>query len=91
MLAQQVGLLDAATENTVSGMRIYLADESPVSDLKKILRDSGDQYRGRGRISLLLDLEDCDVEIPLTGGFAVTPALRAMVKSLPGVVDVEEL
>ncbi|OYQ18693.1 DNA polymerase III subunit alpha [Elstera cyanobacteriorum] len=91
LLAQQVGLLDAATENTVSGMRIYLADESPVADLKKILRDSGDQFRGRGRISLLLDLEECDVEIPLTGGFAVTPALRAMVKSLPGVVDVEEL
>lgn len=91
LLAQQVGLLDAATENTVSGMRIYLADDSPLPSLKQILRDQGDQYRGRGRISVLLDLEDCDVEIPLSGGFAVTPALRAMVKSLPGVVDVEEL
>jgi DNA polymerase III subunit alpha len=91
LLAQQVGLLDAATESTVSGMRIYLADESPIGDLQKILRGTGGQYRGRGRISVLLDLEGCDVEIPLGGGFAVTPALRAMVKSLSGVVDVEEL
>lgn len=89
--AQRVGWLDEAAEGIVAGMKIILADEAPLKHLKNLLLDKPDHRGGRGRVSVLFDAEGCEVEIPLRGGFTVSPALRAMIKSLPGVVEVEEV
>ncbi|MFD2261281.1 DNA polymerase III subunit alpha [Lacibacterium aquatile] len=90
MTAQELRSLEDAAATTVAGMRIMLADEKPLATLKSLLVDKPEN-RGRGRVSVLFDAENCEVEIPLRGGFAVTPQLRAMVKSLPGIVEVEEV
>ena len=46
---------------------------------------------GRGRVSVVLDLDDSEVEIAIPGGFRVDPRMRAAVKSLPGIVDVHDI
>ncbi len=46
---------------------------------------------GRGRVSVVLDLADSEVEIAIPGGFRVDPRMRAAVKSLPGIVDVHDI
>jgi len=90
LTAQALGSLEEAALTTVAGMKIILSDEKPLKTLKTLLIDKPEN-RGRGKVSVLFDAEGCEVEIPLRGGYAVTPQLRAMVKSLPGIVEVEEV
>jgi hypothetical protein len=40
---------------------------------------------------LVVDIDDREVEIALPGQFPVSPQLKARAKSIPGVVDVQEL
>ena len=50
-----------------------------------------ESLRGRGRITVVLDLPAREVEIAIPGGFKVGPQTRAAVKSLPGIIDVHDI
>jgi DNA polymerase-3 subunit alpha len=92
LTAQALSSLEEAALTTVAGMKIILSDEKPLKTLKTLLIDKPEN-RGKGKVSIVFDPKDekCEVEIPLRGGYAVTPQLRAMVKSLPGIIEVEEV
>ena len=67
---------------------MFLGEERALSHLKNLFtRDTG----GRGRVTVVLDLDDGEVEIAIPGGFRVDPKMRAAVKSLPGIVDVHDI
>ncbi|QIE41448.1 DNA polymerase III subunit alpha [Rhodobacteraceae bacterium SC52] len=80
----------------VAGLKIYFdpqADVAPViSLLDKVTKDS--PRRARAPVSLCLLVNDGDlaeVDIPLPDPCAITPQVRSAVKSLQGVVMVEDM
>jgi len=77
-----------ALAKTAAGLKIYVEDQGPIDQLKQLLAREG---RGRGRVALVLSLEnDREVVVDLPGGFALSPAGRQAIKSVPGLV-VEDL
>jgi DNA polymerase-3 subunit alpha len=88
LTVQSVRALDqAAASAPGAGLTIYVKDPAPLKGLDGILKRDA---KGRGTISLLLELPDREVEMKLAGGFAITPQVRAALKALPGIVDVRE-
>jgi len=87
LTVQAVRALDQAAATAAAGLMIHLKDPVPLKGLDGILKRDA---KGRGTISLLLELPDREVEMKLPGGFAITPQVRAALKSLPGIVDVRE-
>ena len=86
---QSVSSLEDAAANAAAGMRIILRDEAPL----KILKDVFDQHAkpGRGRVEFLLHLDNKDIEMEETRTFNITGAFRQAVKSISGVVDIQDL
>ncbi|MDX5359690.1 MAG: DNA polymerase III subunit alpha [Alphaproteobacteria bacterium] len=84
----RVRAIDDILANDAAGLRVFLRDRDPLEHLKSRLPSPG-----RGRISLVLMLDDCarEVEIDLPGGYAVTPYTRGALKAVPGVVEVEDV
>jgi len=91
LTAAAIAPLEEAAQGTAAGMRIYLRDPTPLASLRQIFHEEGSQLRGKGLVSLLVDVDDKEVEIHLPNRFAVSPALRQRVKTVPGVVDVQEV
>jgi DNA polymerase III subunit alpha len=88
LTAQKIEPLDEVVANAAAGLRVFLGEERALAHLKNLFaRETG----GRGRVSVVLDLDDSEVEIAIPGGFRVDPKMRAAVKSLPGIVDVHDI
>ena len=51
----------------------------------------GQQKRGRGMVKIVVDTAEREVVIPLPESYQISAATRAAVKSLPGVVEVQEI
>jgi DNA polymerase-3 subunit alpha len=90
VLAQSLAPLDAAAADATAKLRIYVKDAAPLGSLRKLF-DGMTVPRARGRVSLVVDIDDREVEIALPGAFAVSPQMKARAKAIPGVVDVQEL
>jgi DNA polymerase-3 subunit alpha len=86
--AQKIEPLDEIVAHAAAGLRVFLGEERALGYLKELF---GREGGGRGRVSVVLDLDDREVEIAIPGGFRVDPRMRAAVKSLPGVVDVHDI
>jgi DNA polymerase III subunit alpha len=86
--AQSIEPLDKAAANVGASLRIYLSDPAPVESLKRLLER---EARGKGRIWLVALSQGREIEIALRGGYSCSPPLRQAIKSLGGVVQVEEV
>jgi DNA polymerase-3 subunit alpha len=86
--AQQIEGLDQAAAKAAAGLKIVIRDAAPLATLKSLVEK---ELRGRGRIAVVAQTDDREVEAWLNGGFALSPTLIGTVKTLPGVVDVQEL
>ncbi|MGB3808973.1 MAG: DNA polymerase III subunit alpha, partial [Parvibaculum sp.] len=85
--AQSVRSVDEVVANTSAGMRIFIEDQKPLAGLKTRLTE-----RGKGLVSLILLGEGGrEIEIQLKGGYKVTPQIRGAIKSVPGVIEVQEI
>jgi DNA polymerase-3 subunit alpha len=89
LTAQAVEPLEQAAKNVGSGLRITVAGTEPLDGLKRAL--SASSSGGKGRVMILFDMDSRAVEMSLKGGYAVSPQLRAEIKRLPGIVEVQEL
>ncbi|MGE0658790.1 MAG: DNA polymerase III subunit alpha [Reyranellaceae bacterium] len=87
LTGQAIDDLDKALSNTAAGLRVALKDAEAVRPLHELIAD----LKGRGRITLALELEDQEVEMALPGGFNVPPSVRQKLADLPGVAAVEEI
>jgi DNA polymerase-3 subunit alpha len=88
LMAQAIEPLEAAVANTAAGLRLFLDQASTLDRLKSVLER---ESKGRGRVSLVLDLADGqEVELDLPGGYRLSPPVRQALKSLPGV-EVQDL
>jgi DNA polymerase III subunit alpha len=88
LTAQKIEPLDEVVADAAAGLRVFVAEERALANLKNLFAREGS---GRGRVSVVLDLDDSEVEIAIPGGFRVDPMMRAAVKSLPGVIDVHDV
>ena len=92
LIAQHVEELDIAAQGTQAGMKIWLDDSARLAPLKGLLdREArGNGQRARGHITLAIHADAAEVEIGLDGGYACTPEVRAAVRAIAGVVEVQE-
>jgi len=89
LTAQNIQPLDEAAARAASGLCVFMRDETPLPSLATVFRDHGE--KGNGRVRLMLEVPDREIEIDLPGGYAISVALRSAVKAIPGVIDVRDL
>ncbi|MEM9031074.1 MAG: DNA polymerase III subunit alpha, partial [Pseudomonadota bacterium] len=102
MEAEQVKLLarsvmpidEVAAEGEPAGLRIFIDADSAAASVASVLERTKNESarRGRGPISFCLLSAELpgEVEIALPGKYPITPAIKGALKSLPGVVTVED-
>jgi DNA polymerase-3 subunit alpha len=88
LTVQKIEPLDAVVADAAAGLRVFVGEAGALDHLKNVIAR---QSAGRGRVTIVLDLPDREVEIAVPGGFRVDPRVRAAVKSLPGIVDVHDI
>ena len=96
LLARSISPLDAGISNIdAEGMRIFVNDENAISSVASVLDQSKDQVKlgAKGPIYLRLINPSLpgEVEIDLGESFPINPQIRGAIKSLNGVVEVEEM
>jgi DNA polymerase III subunit alpha len=89
LTAQQVRPLDEAVAHAAAGLRIFLKDPAPLPSVKQVIQRQG---RGRGKVSLVLELDRTrEVEMALPGEWSIAPGTRAAIRAIPGVVEVQDV
>jgi DNA polymerase-3 subunit alpha len=80
--------LEQAASRVQKGLRIFLRDESVLSSISQRLTG-----RGEGEVSLvlMLDKDASEIEVKLPGRFMITPQIAGALKSIPGIVAVEQV
>jgi DNA polymerase III subunit alpha len=83
LTAQKVEPLEPIVAQAAMGLRIFVEKPEILPQLKSVIEQGG---RGRGRVSLVLTLNnDDEAEIDLPETYQLNTAIRAAVKSLPGI------
>jgi len=73
----------------MKGLEIHFSDSAPIVPLKSILERQG---AGAGRILFVVNTpQRGDVEVALEERYALSPAVRAEIDALPGVLRVQDL
>jgi DNA polymerase-3 subunit alpha len=89
LVADAITALDDAVAGAAAGLRVTVSDSGCIAELKKIIAA---ERRGRGRVSILVDLgEEREVEVALKENYAVSALARSKLQTVPGIVAVEEV
>jgi DNA polymerase-3 subunit alpha len=88
LTCQGIESLDKAVENAAAGLRILLSSGEGVPGLRDVLYREG---RGRGQITLVVAEPDREIELRLPGAWTVSGRCRSAIRSLPGIVEVQEI
>ncbi|MEM9754889.1 MAG: DNA polymerase III subunit alpha, partial [Pseudomonadota bacterium] len=86
---------DTVASEAAAGLRVFVDAEEGLNSVAGLLdrvRAEG-KAKGRGPVHLCLIAPDLpgEVDLALDGDFPITPQVRGALKSLPGVVTVEEI
>jgi len=95
LLARSVQLVDTAVADAASmGLRVIVNDVQAIPSVARVLENAtqGAPQRGRGPVNFLLMAPDLpgEVEMALNASFLVNPQIKGAIRSLGGVVTVEE-
>jgi DNA polymerase-3 subunit alpha len=83
LTAQAIEDLDEAVAKAAAGLKLHLADPSPLPQLRDLFAAG---KRGRGRVNIVLALDrEREVEIALPEAYVISAELRARIAALPGV------
>jgi len=93
LTVQSVRDLETAAAAAPMVIKIWLDDPAPLPSLKSIIdreasSENGD--KGRGRIKLMIPAANSEVEVGLNGTYMYTPQVRAAIRAIPGIIDVQE-
>lgn len=94
LIGKSVASLDSVAANAASSLRVFLDTVEPMESIKERLNLLAKEKKvGKGKVVLVLMLneQNREVEFELPGTFNVGPKLRGAMKSVQGVVDVDEL
>ncbi len=93
LTVQSIRDLETAAASAPTVTKIWIDDEAPLSSLKTIIdRDATGDNGGEagGRISLIIPRPDRETEVRLEGAYVCTPQIRAAIRAIPGVIEVQE-
>ena len=93
LTVQSVRDIDAAAASAPMVIKIWVDQPDTLPTLKSIIdrEASGENgNKGRGRISLMIPSADREVEVRLDGAYMCTPQVRAAIRAIPGVIEVQE-
>lgn len=96
LLGRSVAPVDVAVADAgATGLKIWVEDAQAVQSVANILEDAraAAQRSARGPVQMCL-LDPAlpgEVEIDLGNEFPVNPQIKGALKSLPGIMDVEEI
>ena len=89
LTAQSFRPLDEAVAGAAAGLRLFLREPEALDGIKTIIQRDG---RGKGKVSLVLELDRArEVEVTLPGTWMISAGTRQAIKSLPRVVDVQDV
>ncbi|KUJ76211.1 DNA polymerase III subunit alpha [Ruegeria marisrubri] len=96
LLGRSVGPIDAAVaEAGATGLRVFIDGAGALPTVAKVLEDAASAARGasKGPIQLCLMAPGLpgDVEMDLGQDFPINPQIKGAIKSLDGVLSVEEM
>ncbi|MEL6648680.1 MAG: OB-fold nucleic acid binding domain-containing protein, partial [Pseudomonadota bacterium] len=94
LLGRSVSPIDTVVSDAgQSGLKIFIEDEEVLTSVARVLEDAANAKGGRGPISFCLMDPDLpgEVEMTVPGLFPVSPQIRGALRSLGGVVTVEEV
>jgi DNA polymerase III subunit alpha len=93
-LARGFDKLDDVAATAEGALKVFLDRPEPLESLKsRINQVTKNKPKGRGKIGLILMLPEHgrEVEVTLPGVYTIDPTLKGALKSVNGVVDVEEV
>ncbi|WP_171229233.1 DNA polymerase III subunit alpha [Ruegeria sp. HKCCA4008] len=96
LLGRSIGPADSlVAEAGATGLRIYVDEAQAVPTVAKVLEDAASAAKGAARGPVQLMLLDPslpgDVELELGREFPINPQIKGAIKSLEGVMTVEEI
>ncbi len=85
---QSVEAVDTVTTKVQIGLKIFIQDDAALSSVSKRLNKTG-----KSPVSLILSIDQGqrEVEMELPGGYLISPQIRGAIKTIPGVVDVQDI
>lgn len=87
-IARNVEPLAAAAERAAQGIRIKLYEPSPLAEIKKVLDAAP---KGRGKVTLQLDLDDNEeAEMEIAGSWLLSEAMKAELRQIGSGLEVLE-
>ncbi len=87
LVASKISSLDCSLKNSIKGFKIYINDQNTVTNLAKILER---QEAGSGEIKLVVQNTNQEFDLLLPEHYELNASLRSAVKSLPGVIEVQD-
>ena len=88
-LANAIEPLERVAARSGTGLRVFVNSSDPLRPLHDMLAGEGE---GSGEVTVVSRLDAAtEVEIRLPDRYAISPAVRQAVKSLPGIIEVQEL
>jgi DNA polymerase-3 subunit alpha len=88
LTCQRIASLDQEAAKAAAGLRITICDESPIAALSGLIEK---EARGRNRIALVSQIGNREVEIGLKQTIQLSPAFMSALRSVAGIVEVEEI
>jgi DNA polymerase-3 subunit alpha len=86
--AQRIASLEQEAANAAAGLKIFIRDEAPIPMLAQLIEK---EAKGRNRIAIVAQLGNREVELGLQRQIRINPGLMGALRSVSGVVDVEEI
>jgi DNA polymerase-3 subunit alpha len=87
--AQNIQPLEEAAAKAAAGLRVFVRDPRPLDSLAKVFGDHGE--KGRGRVQIVIDTSDREIEVDLKQTYAISGAVRSAIKAIPGIIEVQDL
>ena len=92
LAANAIQPLDVALAGAAAGLKIYLRDDQPMRTLAAVIQREGKGSKAaKGKIRLVVDTDDREIEMALPGGYQVSAPLRAAIRAIPGIVEVRDI
>ncbi len=96
LLARSVAPIDTVVADVGGmGLRVYINDAGAIGSIATVLEGAGTAVRGAGRGPIQLCLSGADlkgeIDVDLGEDFPVNPQIKGAIKSLGGVLEVEEI
>ncbi|MBR9970535.1 DNA polymerase III subunit alpha [Magnetospirillum sulfuroxidans] len=88
LTCQRIASLDQEAAKAAAGVRIFIRDEAPIPALVQLVAK---EAKGRNRVSIVSQLGTREVEVGLRNTITLSPGFMGALRSVSGVVEVEEI